>query len=190
MVTPVFKMACRLRFMKPDVNVLLSYIDTQLDRMIISALIEAALRLLPPDDTPEGRLEAKEIMQQKMERANIQEIAFVNQVRGFGYQFLTEKEQRNGQLRSTPDIRFLEPILIDGHLCHWIEFKNYFGFKSNPFIASKNKKQLKRYSSEIGSGAVVYKLGFEIDHIVIAGIHSFREAEVLHFLEQQSKLRK
>jgi hypothetical protein len=190
MVAPVFKMACRLRFMKPDVNMLLSFIDTQLDHMIISALIEAALRLLPPADTPEGRLEAKEIMQQKMERANLQEVAFVNQVRDFGYQILTEKEQRKGQLRSTPDIRFLEPISIDGHLCHWIEFKNYFGFKSNPFIASKNKKQLKRYASEIGSGAVVYKLGFEIDHIVIAGVHSFREAEVLHSLERQSKLRK
>ncbi|KAJ5559501.1 hypothetical protein N7513_001900 [Penicillium frequentans] len=189
MVTPVFKMACRLRFMKPDTNVLLSYIDTQLDHMIISALIEAALRLLPPDDTPGGRLEAKEIMQQKMERAYLQEVAFVNQVRDFGYQILTEKEQRESQLRSTPDIRFLEPILIDGHLCHWIEFKNYFGFKSNPFIASKNKKQLNRYASEIGPGAVVYKLGFEIDHIVIAGIHSFREAEVLHLLEQQSKIR-
>ena len=45
-VIPVFKMACRLRFMKPDVNMLLECIDTQLDRMIISALIEAALRLL------------------------------------------------------------------------------------------------------------------------------------------------
>jgi hypothetical protein len=123
--------------MKPDVNVLLSYIDTQLERMIISALIEAALRLLPPDDTPEGRLEAKEIMQLKMERANIQEIAFLNQVRDFGYQFLTEKEQRNGQLRSTPDIRSVEPILIDGHLCHWIEFKNYIGFKSTHLSLQK-----------------------------------------------------
>jgi hypothetical protein len=159
MVAPVFKMACRLGFMKPDVNMLLSFIDTQLDHMIISALIEAALRLLPPADTPEGRLEAKEIMQQKMERANLQEIAFVNQVRDFGYQILTEKEQRKGQLCSTPDIRFLEPILIDGHLCHWIEFKNYFGFKSNPFIASKNKKQLKRYASRDRIGCCCLQAG-------------------------------
>jgi hypothetical protein len=123
-----------------------------------------------------------------MERAYLQEVAFVNQVRDLGYEIPTKKEQRKGQLRSTPDIRFLEPILIDEHLCHWIECKTYFGFKSNPFIASKNKKQLKRYASEIGSGAVVYKLGFEIDHIVLAGIHSFREAEALHYLEQQFKL--
>jgi hypothetical protein len=47
---------------RKDINVLLSYTDTQLDHMIISALIDAALRLLPPDDTPEGRLETKETM--------------------------------------------------------------------------------------------------------------------------------
>jgi hypothetical protein len=70
-------------------------------------------------------------------------------------------------------------LLIDGHLCHWIEFKNYFGFKSNPLIASKNKKQLKRYASEIGSGAVVYRLGFEIDHIVIA-------VGFIHFVRRRS----
>ncbi|KAJ5547544.1 hypothetical protein N7513_004778 [Penicillium frequentans] len=137
-------MACHLRFKKPDVNMLLRYIDTQLDHMVISALIEAALRLLPPDDTPEGRFEAKERMQQKMERAHLQEVAFVDQVRDYGYQLLTESEQKKSQLGSTPDIRFLEPVSIHGNLCHWIEFKNYFGFKSNPFIAAKNKKQLKR----------------------------------------------
>ncbi|KAJ5760882.1 hypothetical protein N7520_008038 [Penicillium odoratum] len=188
-VTPVFKMACHLRFKKPDVNMLLNYIDTQLDHMVISALIEAALRLLPPDDTPEGRLEAKERMQQKMERAHSQEVDFVDQVRDFGYQLLTESEQKQSQLRSTPDILFLEPVSIHGQLCHWIEFKSYFGFKSNPFIASKNKKQLKRYASELGPGAVVYKLGFEIDHIVAPGIHSFREKEVLNYMGQQSDFR-
>lgn len=80
-VAPVFKMACRLRFMKPDVNMLLGCIDTPLDRMIISALIEAALRLLPPDNTPEGRAEAKERMQQKMEQALLNEVSFIDQMR-------------------------------------------------------------------------------------------------------------
>jgi hypothetical protein len=55
-------MAYRLRFMKPDINVLLSYINTQLERMIILALIKATLRLLPPNNIPKGRLEAKEII--------------------------------------------------------------------------------------------------------------------------------
>ena len=187
-VVPVFKMACRLRFMKPDVNMLLECIDTQLDRMIISALIEAALRLLPPDNTIEGRAEAKVKIQKKMEQALLNEVSFIDHLRNFGYSFLTEREQKESQLYPTPDIRFLEPISIHGHLCHWLEYKNYFGFKSNPFIASKNKKQLKKYASELGPGAVVYKLGFEVDHIVATGICSFREAEVLHFLGQSSRL--
>jgi hypothetical protein len=46
------------------------------------------------------------------------------------------------------------------------------------------RSNLKRYASEIGSGAVIYKLGFEIDHIVVIGVYSVREAEVLYFLEQ------
>ncbi|GAA3304362.1 hypothetical protein GCM10020218_103770 [Dactylosporangium vinaceum] len=187
-VTPVFKMACRLRFMKPDVNMLLRCIDTQLDHRVISALIEAALRLLPPDNTIEGKAEAKQRVQKKMEQALLTEMSFIDQLRHFGYQFMTEREQKESQLNPTPDIRFIEPIIIHGHLCHWLEYKNYFGFKANPFIASKNKKQLKKYASELGSGAVVYKLGFEIDHIVATGICSFREAEVLHFLGHRSRL--
>lgn len=189
-VGPVFKMACRLRFAKPDVDMLLGRIDTQLDRMIVLALIEAALRLLPPDNTPEGRAEAKKKMQKKMEQARLHETAFIDQLRYFGYQFLTEREQKEVQLHPTPDIRFLRPISIQGHLCHWLEYKSYFGFKANPFIASKNKKQLTKYTSELGSGAVVYKLGFEIDHILVAGLRSFREAEVLHSLGRQSRLSK
>ncbi|KAJ5194077.1 hypothetical protein N7491_001413 [Penicillium cf. griseofulvum] len=135
-VAPVFKMACQLRFMKPDVDMPLRRIDTQLGHGVISALIEAALRLLPPESTPEGKLEAKERMQQKMERAFLREMAFVDQTRDFGHQILTEDEQKKLRLRPTPDIRFLEPVLIHGHLCHWIEYKSYFGFKANPFIAS------------------------------------------------------
>ena len=140
-VAPVFKMACHLRFMKPDVDMLLRRIDTQLDHGVISALIEAALRLLPPDETPEGRLKVKERMQQKIERALLHEMSFVDQTQDFSYQFLTEDEQKESQLRPTPDIRFLEPVRIHGHLCHWIDFKSYFGFKANPFIASKDKRQ-------------------------------------------------
>jgi hypothetical protein len=56
--------------------------------------------------------------------------------------------------------------------------------------APRSSQIQKRYASEIGSGAVVHKLGFETDHVAIAGVHSFREAEVLHSLERQPKLRK
>jgi len=77
-VTPVFKMACRLRFMKPDVDMLLRCIDTQLDTGVILALIEATLRLLPPNNSPIGRAEAEERIRQKRERALIQETSFID----------------------------------------------------------------------------------------------------------------
>ncbi|RAL09374.1 uncharacterized protein BO97DRAFT_374795 [Aspergillus homomorphus CBS 101889] len=182
LITPVFRMACRLRFKNPDVETLLNYVNTRLDNTVISALIEAALRLLPPESTPEGKAKAIERMQQKQEWALLHEVSFIDQVRGFGHQFLTESEQKQKQLCPTPDIRFHEPVLIQGHLCHWIEYKSYFGFKSNPFITSKDKKQFKRYASELGPGAVVYKLGYETEHMTATEINFFREAEVLHLL--------
>lgn len=185
-VAPVFKKACYLRFKKPDVDMLLQHVNTRLDRAIVSALIEAALRLLPPAETLEGKIEAAKAMQKKAESAQLAEASFVDRVRSSGHQFLTENEQKALQLRPTPDIRFSEPVMIDGRLCYWLEYKNFFGFRSNPFLASKTKKQLKNYASCLGPGAVVYKLGFEIGHIVETGIHLFREAEALCFLEQSA----
>ncbi|KAE8404960.1 hypothetical protein BDV37DRAFT_246188 [Aspergillus pseudonomiae] len=182
-VMPIFRMACRLRFIKPDVDTLLRHINTQLDHMIVAALIEAALRLLPPDNTPEG----KERMQKKMRDAQLAENSFTDQIRAMDYRFLTESEQKERNLQPTPDIRFLKPVSIHGKLCHWLEYKNYFGFKANPFVAAKTRKQLRRYLSALGPGAVVYRLGFEIDHISIEGVQSFREAETLYSLKQQSR---
>ncbi|KAK1145670.1 hypothetical protein N8T08_003906 [Aspergillus melleus] len=182
-------MACHLRFQNPDVNMLLQRVHTELDASVISALIEAALRLLPPDNSPKGRAEAKDKMQQKQKQALLQETYFIGQIRGLGYRFQTEKEQQEARQSSTPDIRFLEPISVNGNLCHWIEYKNYFGFKANPFITSKNRKQYRNYASRFGPGAVVYKLGFEVEHVSINGIESFREAEFLYILGQQSELK-
>ncbi|RAH55915.1 hypothetical protein BO85DRAFT_489905 [Aspergillus piperis CBS 112811] len=183
-VTPVFRTACYLRFRKPDVDMLLQHVDTWLDHTVVSALIEAALRLLPPANTPEGKIEAAQRMQKKAKEAETAEASFVDRVRSFGHHILTESEQKKLQLRPTPNIRFSEPIMIDGCLCYWLEYKNFFGFRSNPFIASKTIKQLKKYASCLGPGAVVYKLGFKTGHIVDTRIHLFREAEALRFLER------
>lgn len=125
-VTPVFKMACRLRFKNPNVDMLLGYIDTQLDHPVISALIEAALRLLPPEITPEGGAEANKRIQSKMAKALLNETTFIGQMRSFRYQFQTESEQKEAHLRPTPDIRFPKPVLIQGRPCYWVEYKSYF----------------------------------------------------------------
>jgi len=38
--------------------------------------------------------------------------------------------------------------------------------------------------SELGPGAVVYKLGYEIKHIATIGVETFREAKFLYNLGQ------
>ena len=53
-VSPVFATARRLRFREPTVDDILRRTKTELNNQIVSALIAAALRLLPVDDMLHG----------------------------------------------------------------------------------------------------------------------------------------
>ncbi|KFY82975.1 hypothetical protein V498_08364, partial [Pseudogymnoascus sp. VKM F-4517 (FW-2822)] len=53
-VSPVYGTAIKLRFKQPTVDDILQRTKTELERQIVSALISAALRLLPIDNTPYG----------------------------------------------------------------------------------------------------------------------------------------
>lgn len=64
----------------------------------------------------------------------------------------------------------------------WVEYKDTFGFRDDSFVASKHKTQLEKYASQLGTGIVVFKLGFEAAHIRVPGVVCFREAEVLQWL--------
>jgi hypothetical protein len=185
-VAPVFDLARRLRFTQPDADTITHRSKTQLDRAIVCSLIDAALRLLPLDNSPDGIQRRREKHRIKLEEAQLAEMQFTESVRNLGYIFLTEMEQREPMISPTPDIRFLNPIRICGHLCFWLEYKNYFGFRANPFLASQNRKQFKKYTAEIGPGAVVYKLGFETNHLNINRVKAFREKELLQCLEATS----
>ncbi len=180
-VNPIYQAAYQLRFRKPTVDDILRQTKTKLDITIVSSLLSAALRNLPPDNTPQGV--ALRIEQDRIKRAESQqaEDAFCMELSHLGYVYLREHQQGPGVV--TPDVRFQTPVPICGHLCWWIEYKTYFGFRSNPFIAKKNKRQYKKYATQIGPGAVVYKLGFEIGHVDIDGVMTFREKEVLHDLK-------
>jgi hypothetical protein len=153
---------------------------TELEHQIVSALISAALRLLPTDDTPYGIALRTEKHQIKAAEAKCAEDSFCVALSRLGLKYIRESQQQGEA--STPDILFRKPTIICGHLCFWLEFKNYFGFRENPFVASKNKKQFQKYATHIGPGAVVYKLGFESDHVNIDGVMTFREKEVLQDL--------
>ena len=74
---------------------------------------------------------------------------------------------------------------VVGHLCQWLEYKNFFGFRENPYVGPRNKKQLRKYATQLGPGAVVHALGFETGHIDIEGVKAFREKEVRQSLTMQ-----
>ncbi|RFU24762.1 hypothetical protein B7463_g11576, partial [Scytalidium lignicola] len=159
-------------------------IFARIDHKIISELIRAALRLLPADDTLEGVTARREKERLRAAEALLAEQEFCEDFRRLGYDFVNQ-DQQQGKFTITPDLRFNKPTLICGHMCYWLEFKDFFGFRKNPFVENKNKKQLRKYAAEIGPGAIVYKLGFEIGHINIEGVKSLREQEVRQSLVMQ-----
>jgi hypothetical protein len=151
---------------QPTVDLIIKRTKTALDRAIVSALLAAALCMLPADNMPLG--EAKRIVRQA--EAKCAEDAFVAGFDHLGFDYVTEDEQKQKGLSIlTPDIRFNKPTLVCGHLCLWLEYKSFFGFRANPYVSRSNKKQFRRYAIEIGPGAVVYKLGFETGHVDIEG---------------------
>ncbi|RDL39422.1 uncharacterized protein BP5553_03762 [Venustampulla echinocandica] len=186
-ITPVFAFAVRHRSQQPTVDFIVRHTKTTLDEAIVSALLAAALRLLPVENTPQGVARRIEKQRVRTVEAQIAEDAFVAGFRRLGYDFLTENEQK-ASCRSptlTPDIRFKAPTLVCGHLCWWVEYKDFFGFRANPFVARSNKKQFRRYTMEIGPGAVVYKLGFETGYVDIEGVKVLREREATQSLTAQ-----
>jgi hypothetical protein len=175
----------------PGVDEVVKRTKSTLDRVIILALMEAARRLNPPDSTPEGTERRRVEQQRRAARAQLFEDAFVEHFRQRGYRFLREVEQREqakvtcSMSRATPDICFSSPVFLCGQLCYWVEYKHYFGFPKNPFVARKEKQQVQRYLTALGPGAIVFELGFQSGHLKRDGVGVFRAKEVLDDLTLQ-----
>jgi hypothetical protein len=188
LISPVFRFTCRWRANLPEVIEVVRQTKSTLDHSIILALMEAAQRLPPADNSLAG-IESRRMQQrQRAEKAQISEDAFVEQFRRNNFCFLREREQRSQAgaqgfpPRATPDMRFPTPILLCGNLCHWIEYKHYFGFPKNPYLASKEKRQILKYLTEFGPGAVVFELGFQLGHLQMDRVYVFRAKDVIDSL--------
>ena len=60
---------------------------------------------------------------------------------------------------ATPDLLFESPITINGQEVFWIDAKDYFG-TSLPGVQTKSMlKQVERYRTSFGPGALVFSLG-------------------------------
>lgn len=94
LVTPVFKIACRLRSPDLTAETVLIASKSRLHLSIIGAIIRAALRVLPVDNSPEGYLKRIERERLSAARAIENQDAFTECVARLGIKFYTEIEQR------------------------------------------------------------------------------------------------
>lgn len=196
-IQPVFRAACRLRYSDPQTSQILAATETTLETDIVAAIIEGALRLVAPDRSLVGETLRKQKVWAKAARALRAEVEFVDKVRPFQCKMMDETQQKQriqdavnegsiDAVRMTPDVLFLVPTVIHGVSCNWIEFKNSFGFKSDPFVHRKNRKQYQKYVTALGSGMVVYKLGYESGLLGMNGVACFREAEIVDWIQSQT----
>jgi hypothetical protein len=82
-------------------------------------------------------------------------------------------------VKATPDSLFSKATSLCGFCTKWVEYKNKFGLKSNPYVHGRIKKQPKRYPEAFGDGMVVFNLGYELEHLSIESWKVMREANVL-----------
>ena len=87
LVAPVLSFACRSRFGQPNADKIIQRTKAPLDREMDSALIEAASRLLLPDNSPKGVVARQEEQREKIQRALSAEAAFLENSIKFGHQF-------------------------------------------------------------------------------------------------------
>ena len=70
-----------------------------------------------------------------------------------------EQKRSEGRAIITPDLLLLDDVRINGIPCAWIDAKHFFG-AALKFPRKKTQKQVDRYVSEYGQGAIVYRHGF------------------------------
>jgi len=80
-----------------------------------------------------------------------------------GIRYMTEKDLKKlkGQYTKTPDVLFMQPLVIDGKKVSWIESKANFG--DTVEIRRNLRKQLIPYVKLFGHGIVVYWFGYVSD---------------------------
>ncbi|KIW36061.1 uncharacterized protein PV06_11641 [Exophiala oligosperma] len=185
LVKPVYKTALLLRRTQASVQDIVRRSGTTLEVSVVSSLWNAAERLNSLNESPADAQRRAERQRQRSELAQQAEDAFAESLSRQGFVFAREQEQRQQAQQmglpvpQTPDVRFSARVTICGHPCHWLEFKNYFGFPQNPFLAQNEKRQYKKYVSSFGPGAVVYALGYQKGYPSIEGVGVFRAKEVL-----------
>jgi hypothetical protein len=87
-----------------------------------------------------------------------------------------EQMDRDGVVSSTPDILFLEEVIINGSKVIWLDYKDYIGTTLSPTWESC-QKQAKKYNELWGPGAICYRHSFlegmEIEGTLLLDVAGF-----------------
>jgi hypothetical protein len=83
-------------------------------------------------------------------------------------EMVAEQMAEHGRPIRTPDLLFLDHVIINGRPVAWIDAKHFYGGDVD-FQRKKTKKQMLRYIEEWGSGAIVYRHGFS-ENLYIPGV--------------------
>tara|TARA_X000001036_G_scaffold83940_1_gene75983 strand:+ start:2941 stop:3978 length:1038 start_codon:yes stop_codon:yes gene_type:complete len=83
-------------------------------------------------------------------------------------EMVAEQKAEHGRPIRTPDLLFLDHVIINGRPVSWIDAKHFYGGDVD-FQRKKTKKQMLRYIDEWGSGAIVYRHGFS-ENLYIPGV--------------------
>jgi hypothetical protein len=82
---------------------------------------------------------------------------------------VAEQKAAYGRAVATPDLLLHDPIVINGNVCKWIDYKDYVGADIG-FLAKSNTAQCARYVAMWGPGALVYHAvveGWELPGVVM-----------------------
>jgi hypothetical protein len=96
------------------------------------------------------------------------EALFVDYFKGLGIKLkteqdlITEQTKELGAAHLTPDILFVDDVVINGARVHWIDFKNYAGTPVN-FLYASNAAQAHKYAAHWGPGAICYRWSYVED---------------------------
>ena len=98
------------------------------------------------------------------EIAAANELTFVNYFRSLGIALKDENEiaaeqvAEHGRAIATPDILFLDNVIINGVAVTWLDYKDYIGTNVR-FLYMSNLSQAAEYNSRWGVGAIAYHHG-------------------------------
>lgn len=74
-------------------------------------------------------------------------------------QLIEEQKIKYGRPILTPDIYLLSDLYINNKKVNWIDAKNYYG-AATKIIIKNLKKQINKYYDKLGSGAIIFSLGY------------------------------